>query len=257
MSMPVERFVNDPAAPAEVSPEPQVSPELVLVSPPELARAAREALADPPFFREPPTSGRSESVSPEPASLQPTHPLPVVAPSPEVPAPAEASNRRRWTRVLLPALALSLAVGGFVASGQLRDRRGAQSTASTPTASQARATKSTSATPKDQTTGAVRRTSPASTAAPATEQHSSPKTAARPSITWKRKPGAQHYRVDIVRGGAPILTILTDEPWTQIPLTWPNAGRRRHLAPGTYAWTVRGAKSRRSAVIAHGSITIH
>jgi hypothetical protein len=249
--MPVERFVKDPAPPAEVS------PELVLVSPPEVARAAREALSEPPSVREPPASGRSESVSQEPSSVQPAPPRPVRAPPPAVPAPTEPSNRRRWSRVLLPALALFLAVGGFVASRQPGDRPEVQGTATTPTASRARAAESGSSSPNDQGAGALRETSPAPSAAPAAAaQHSSPKAAPRPSITWKREPGVRHYRVDIVRRGVPILTILTDEPYTQIPLTWPNAGRRRHLGPGTYAWTVRGATSRRSAVIARGAITI-
>jgi hypothetical protein len=53
-----------------------------------------------------------------------------------------------------------------------------------------------------------------------------------------------------------ILTILTDEPRAKIPLTFPNAGRRSRLAPGTYHWSVRAATAGPSRVLAHGTVKV-
>jgi hypothetical protein len=76
-------------------------------------------------------------------------------------------------------------------------------------------------------------------------------------VSWKARPGVRHYRLDVLRGGAVILTILTDAPRTKIPLTWPNAGHVRRLTRGTYGWTVRAATTGPSRLLAHGTFAVH
>lgn len=196
----------------------QVSPELVLVSPPDVARAAREAL-------EP--RSRPPRVEP-PAEPKPDPP---VAQAPVPPA------RRSRPRVLLAAAALVLVGGGFLAGRQLSGQRRA------PTASPA-------ASQTEERAGApttVRSVRTAKRRAALTRL---------PLVTWRPKPGVRRYRFDLLSGRVAILTIMTDEPRAQIPLTWPNAGHRRHLAPGRYRWTVRAATDGRGALIARGTVTI-
>ena len=74
-------------------------------------------------------------------------------------------------------------------------------------------------------------------------------------ISWKPRPGIRRYRFDLVTGRVAILTIVTDEPRAQLPLSWPNAGRLRRLVPGHYTWTVRPAAGA-PRVIARGVVTI-
>jgi hypothetical protein len=230
MRIEVETFAKDSDAPA------QISPELVLVSPPEEARAAREALPERPSpptvraFRPPPRAEPGGQVAPEAE--------PPAAPSPR--------RRSRW---LLIVPALVLAACGFVVGRQLGERRGSNSAAAEPATAQPvpRQTTTTAAAPRSGTS-----TGRTSSNAPSRRPQAKP----APIVSWKARPGIRSYRLDLLRGGVVILTILTDQPSTKIPLTWPNAGRRRRLTPGTYTWTVRAATARASRPLAHGTIRV-
>lgn len=254
MKLQVETFAKSSDAPA------QTSPELVLVSPPEEAQAAREALAEPqppetePVAKQAPRSvALRQVVPPEPrlVAVAPPEPQPATfAPAP-LPAPAAPSRRRR-SRVLLGVLALVLTAGGFAAGSRLGDRNRAGSPAVGPTTAQrAPQRQSTTAAAQSPGTG-TRQTS--STAVSATGRP--PSAAPAPVVSWKSRPSVRHYRLDLVRGGAVVLTILTDEPRAKIPLTFPNAGRRSRLVPGTYEWRVSAATAAPSRVLAHGTVKV-
>jgi hypothetical protein len=202
----------------DLNPPPYLSPELVLVSPPEVARAAREAL-EPRFY---------DDAAPPLRKAQP--PLaPVLAP-----ARPPSTARRRIIPVLLPAGAAALLAAGFFAGRQVSGERASSAPATTPAPS-------------------VLGESTAKTAAASTRAR--PARPPLPVVSWKPRPGIRRYRFDLVTGRVAILTIVTDEPRAQLPLSWPNAGRRRRLAPGRYAWTVRAAAGA-SRVIARGTVTI-
>jgi hypothetical protein len=266
MRIEVEMFVHRSDVPAEIS------PELVLVSPPEEARAAREALTEPRPQKSVPVSSaapRAEvlrQVVPAEAPVveaRPSEPQPATfAPPPPPPTPA-APVRRRRSRWLLLAFAAVLAAGGFLVGRELGDRHGNGSAAPRPATAQSLPQR---AEPTGQAQSAGTRAQSTSSAAGKTQSTSSaavgqstrsPHVEPPPVVSWRARPGVRHYRLDLVRGGAVVLTILTDEPRADIPLTFPNAGRRSHLAPGAYEWRVRAATARPSGVLAHGTVMVH
>jgi hypothetical protein len=268
MRIQVETFAKDSDAPA------QISPELVLVSPPEEARAAREALPEPgspatvpvsrpalraePLGQVPPEARVMAAPLPGPPPASVPMPPPAAPPAPAAPLPR---RRSRWL-LLVPALVLG--ASGFVAGRELGDRHGSGGAAAEPATAQLipqrRSTTASAQRPETSTgrTSSARTTtsSTAATKAPSQRPEAKPAPKPAPVVSWKARPGVGHYRLDLLRGGVVILTILTDQPSTKIPLTWPNAGRRRRLTPGTYRWTVRAATARTSRLLAHGTITV-
>jgi hypothetical protein len=254
MKMQVETFAKSSDAPA------QTSPELVLVSPPEEAQAAREALTEPqpetaPVANQAPRSvALRQVVAPEErlVAVPPPKPPPASFAPPLPPAPAVPARRRR-SRMLLLAFALVLAAGGFVVGRQLGERHRPGAAAAVPATAQS-VSQPAATTGRAQSAGA--RTHSTSAAA-GPQSTSPPRGAPAPAVSWKAQPGVRHYRLDVVRGGAVVLTILTDEPRASIPLTFPNAGRRSRLAPGTYQWRVSAATARPSRVLSHGTVKVH
>ena len=262
--MQVETFAKSSDAPA------QTSPELVLVSPPEEAQAAREALTEPQpetatvTNQAPRSVALRQVVAPEEqlVAVPPPKPPPAsFAPPSLPPAPAAPARRRRSRMLLLAfAFALALAAGGFVVGRQLGERHRPGAAAAIPATAQsvsqpaATTGRAQSAGARTHSTGARTR-STSSVAGP--QSTSPPRAAPAPAVSWKARPGVRHYRLDVVRGGAVVLTILTDEPRASIPLTFPNAGRRSRLAPGTYQWRVSAATARPSRVLSHGTVRVH
>jgi len=254
MKMQVETFAKSSDAPA------QTSPELVLVSPPEEAQAAREALTEPqppetaPVANQAPRSvALRQVVAPEPrlVAVPPPEPPPASFPAP-LPAPAAPSRRRR-SRLLLGAVALVLTAGGFFAGSRLGDRNRAGSAAPGPSTAQSVPVRQSTNAAAQGVGTRTRQTSSAAASATSRQQGA----AHPPAVSWKARPGVRHYRLDLVRGGAVVLTILTDEPRAKIPLTFPNAGRRSRLAPGTYQWRVSAATARPSRVLSRGAVSVH
>jgi hypothetical protein len=254
MKMQVETFAKSSDAPA------QTSPELVLVSPPEEAQAAREALTEPqpetaPVANQAPRSvALRQVVAPEErlVAVPPPKPRPASFAPPPPPAPAAPARRRR-SRMLLLAFALVLAAGGYVVGRQLGERHRPGAAAAVPATAQS-VSQPAATTGRAQSAGARTR-STSSVAGP--QSTGPPRAAPAPAVSWKAQPGVRHYRLDVVRGGAVVLTILTDEPRASIPLTFPNAGRRSRLAPGTYQWRVSAATARPSRVLSHGTVRVH
>lgn len=249
----------------------EISPELVLVSPPEEARAAREALTEPRPQKPVPVSSaapRAEVlrqvvpaeapvVEARPPELQPA----TFAPPP--PAPTPAAPVRRRSRWLLLAFAAVLAAGGFLVGRELGDSHGNGTAAPRPATAQslpqegATAGHAQSGGTKTPSTSAAAGKTPSTSSAALGQTTRSPRVEPPPAVSWKARPGVRHYRLDLVRRGAVVLTILTDEPRADIPLTFPNAGRRSHLAPDRYEWRVRAATAGPSRVLAHGTVTVH
>lgn len=226
-------FNMDPLLP------PQISPELVLVSPPEVARAVREALEPPP----------ASTVAPRPAEASaPVLDEPAAAPLPpprsDVPrAPAPVPRPKRFgSPALAAAGALVLVAAGFLAGRELGVNH--RSPAASRAAPDAAASSTQSALPSSAKAPKV------PSASPTTGKER------QPLVTWKPRAGLRRYRFDLISGRVTILTIVTNEPRMRIPLTWPNAGRIRHLAPGRYRWTVRPATAASSRLIARGAVTI-
>jgi hypothetical protein len=254
MKMQVETFAKSSDAPA------QTSPELVLVSPPEEAQAAREALTEPqpetaPVANQAPRSvALRQVVAPEErlVAVPPPKPRPASFAPPPPPAPAAPARRGR-SRMLLLAFALVLAAGGYVVGRQLGERHRPGAAAAVPATAQS-VSQPAATTGRAQSAGARTR-STSSVAGP--QSTGPPRAAPAPAVSWKAQPGVRHYRLDVVRGGAVVLTILTDEPRASIPLTFPNAGRRSRLAPGTYQWRVSAATARPSRVLSHGTVRVH
>jgi hypothetical protein len=155
-------------------------------------------------------------------------------------------------------LALGLAVGGFLLARELGDRSAPGHTAVAP-GSQTGAATTAAATGSATTTTATTTTATTATARSSTAPAAPPPRPApsAPVVSWRARPGIRHYRLDVLRGGAVILTILTDAPRTKIPSSWPNAGRVRRLSRGTYEWTVRAATPGPSRRLAHGTFSVH
>jgi hypothetical protein len=258
MSIQVETFAKHSDAPA------QISPELVLVSPPDEARAAREALGEPSPKRSPASTAparaeavrRAASVEEEvaeaplvvaPPSPRPAPPrVPPAATRPVPPAPAQRPRRSRW---LLLATALVLGAAGFAVGRELGRHHDRSTPATRPaTAVPASATAPTTAPARSS------RTSSSTGAKPSTRPAGAARSAA---VSWRPRPTVRHYRLDLLRGRAVVLTILTDEPRAKIPRTFPNAGRRSRLEPGVYQWRVRAATAGPSRVLAHGTVRVH
>jgi len=249
----------------------EISPELVLVSPPEEARAAREALTEP----RPQKPVTVSSAAPRAEVLRQV--VPAAAPvaearppelqsatfAPPPPAPTPAAPVRRRSRWLLLAFAAVLAAGGFLVGRELGDSHGNGTAAPRPATAQslpqggATAGQAQSGNTKTPSTSAAAGKTPSTSSAAVGQTTRSPRVEPPPAVSWKARPGVRHYRLDLVRRGAVVLTILTDEPRANIPLTFPNAGRRSHLAPGAYEWRVRAATTGPSRVLAHGIVTVH
>jgi hypothetical protein len=253
MSIQVETFAKSSDAPA------QISPELVLVSPPEEARAAREALAEPPAepARLPAAAPRAEVLRQAGPVEAPVAPTPPPRPAPERPAqppppapPAPVQRQRRRSRWLLVGFALVLAAGGFAVGRELGRRHDSGAAATRPGASEP-------ASQPAATTAPAQSTGTRSTSSGAGSESTRPPSAPQlPVVSWKPQRGVRHYRLDLVRQGAVVLTILTDEPQASIPRTFPNAGRRSHLVRGTYQWRVRAATARPSRILASGLVKL-
>jgi hypothetical protein len=229
----------------ELTAEP-LSPELILVSPPEEAALAREQLPDPPETLR--TVVRSdvggEQPSGEPSEAtwndfladvrsRPVEPIVKPRPIPRPPTPVLGRGRKR---LLVAAIAL-VAVGAVVGLGLARDRaqqKPASSAASRPVPSDRHVT-----TPKP---AKHRRTAstPAVTTTPKPKS-SKPSNRPRPKQTagfvptrvwsWAAAPNAGAYVVRFLRDGHKVLKVHTSAPRLVLP-------SRFNFSPGSYRWTV-------------------
>ena len=250
-----------------------LSPELILVSPPEEAALAREQLGDPP------QSLRLESRSPEAAPTngdhseaswneflaavrnRPAEPLAQERPRPPLPARQVGRGRKR---LLVAAVALvAVAVVAGLAWARDRAHQGPGSSAtSMPVPAHHQVT-----TPKSATHGNTT-PPPAATTAPKSKstvspKHSKPSTPARPPAkhtagfvptrvwSWAAEPGVGTYVVRFLRDGHKVLKIRTGSPRLRLPSSFT-------FTPGRYRWTVTAipSKGKGARVIVNSSFTV-
>ena len=224
-----------------------LSPELILVSPPEEAALAREQLPDPPMSLR---NGAHSEVQNEPVSTDPSESTwndfladvrnrpvepavePRVLPRPPV------RVRRRGRKRLLVALVALVAVGAVVGLGWVRDRGQQQpgsSAASAPVPKQTQAT-----TPKASQHA---KTTPAPAATTASKPKPKPKQSAKAGSSrgagfvptrvwsWAATPNTRAYVVRFLRDGHKVLKIRTGAPRLALPSGF-------SFSPGRYRWTV-------------------
>jgi hypothetical protein len=195
-----------------------LSPELILVSPPEEAALAREQLPHSPAslrseaLSEPPSEDPAEAAWTEflaDVRSRPVDPVVAARTRRRAPAPVGRKGRRR----LLVATVAIVAVGAVVGLGWARDRA-------------------------QQEPGA--RTTPARAGFVPTRVWS-----------WAEAPGAGAYVVRFVRDGHEVLKIRTVAPRLVLP-------PRFNFTPGRYRWTVKAVpqEGKRGHVIVDSSFTV-
>jgi len=223
-----------------------LSPELILVSPPEQAALAREQLPDPPMSLR---NGHSE-VQNEPASEDPSESIwndfltdvrnrpvePAVEPRviPRPPVRVRRNGRKR----LLVALVALVAVGAVVGLGWARDRgqqRPESSAASAPVPKRIqgtvpKATKHAKTTPAPAATSASK---PKPKPKPGAKAGSSRGAGFVPTRVWSwaATPNTRAYVVRFLRDGHKVLKIRTAAPRLALPSGF-------SFSPGRYRWTV-------------------
>jgi hypothetical protein len=225
-----------------------LSPELILVSPPEEAALAREQLPDPPQplrreVRRESQNGVHSDAS-EPISRDPSEatwndfladvrsrPVEPVARAAQVPRPPVRIRRNGRKRLLVAMVALA-AVGAVVGLGWARDRaheKPGSSASSTP------------APPRSHAPAPPRSHAPAVTTAPKPKPKTSSKPEPRPRHaagfvptrvwSWAADPGAGAYVVRFLREGHKVLKIRTGSARLRVPSSFT-------FTPGHYRWTV-------------------
>jgi hypothetical protein len=248
-------------------PEP-ISPELVLVSPPDVARRAREELREPPLLRNTPSAVRERL--PEPP------PLAAVAPPPVRP-------KRRRGRIALVCVAIAAAIAGvaYAVVGRDNPRHVNPAAASAPGGSAPTSTLGAAPTRPTPTTvtrrAHVKRTQATTTSRPAkraaqtgkpavkpkhtTKVAAKPKQAGKPAAkpkqagkpkrtterpagapstgfvpartwTWPESKGARAYETRFLLDGRVVLDMRTTQPRLVLPRTFT-------FRAGAYRWVVR------------------
>jgi hypothetical protein len=247
-----------------------LSPELILVSPPEEAALAREQLDDPPqsLWLEPAspevveTNGSASEASWNEflTDVRNRPAEPVVQARPRAPVPAREVGRGR-KRLFVAAVAL-VAVAVVAGLAWARDRaqqRPGSSAASMPVPAHRQAT-----TPKTATHA---NTAPAPVTAPPKKSSSAPKhskpQSTRPPAkhtagfvptrvwSWAATPGVGTYVVRFLRDGHKVLKIRTGSPRLRLPSSFA-------FTPGHYRWTVTAipSKGKGAHVIVNSSFTV-
>lgn len=238
-----------------------LSPELILVSPPELAALAREQLPDPPeslrseprVLRIEPTSADSSEVSWNDflADVRTRSVEPTAVAQPRPPVQARRNGRRR----LLVGIAAIVAVAALVGLALARDRgqqEPGSAPASMPVPQHHQASRPKSATHANTTPA------PAVTRA-AAPKRSKPRPGASRAAgfvptrvwSWARAPGAGAYVVRFLRDGNKVLKIRTLSPRLVLPSGF-------SFAPGRYRWTVTAMPrhGKRGHVIVNSSFLV-
>jgi hypothetical protein len=198
--------------PVELGP---VSPELALVDP-ELGRAARERLPDPPPSV---PAGRQEDVAPVAERPGVVERLP----SRLEPTPAPAQPRRRIRLGLLASGAGIVALGVLLALVVGRDDLPA------PRAQQTQSVAGAVSPPE---------ASPTKPTTPATSAPAHATAVPGKTFVWLASPDAAAYEFQLFEGGERIFRARVDEARLELPGRWRQAGRPHALLPGSYRWSV-------------------
>lgn len=210
-----------------------ISPELALVDP-ELARAARALLPDPPWCRglRPATSALS---GPRAASDLVEHATPaeetVVASA--TPLPAETFAPRHFVAgFVLGLLLAALAVEGYVLSSPLRSGSSSEQVVTVPRSA-------TPAPVAEPEVGTPAIEQPATVPSRRARKPVAPAPRPPTVLAWPASPGSAAYQVVLFRAGRRVYERTVRSERLPLPSSWRYAGRRRRLLPGTYRWVVR------------------
>jgi hypothetical protein len=250
-----------------------LSPELILVSPPEEAALAREQLDDPPqsLWLEPPSpevvkanGDHSEASWNEflaDVRNRPAEPVVQARPRPPVPAREVGRGRKRLFVAAVALVAVAVVAGLAWARDRAQQRPGS-SAASMPVPAHRQATTPKSATHANTTPAPAVTTAPKSKSSPP-PKHSKPSTPTRPPAkhtagfvptriwSWAATPGAGAYVVRFLRDGHKVLKIRTGSPRLRLPSSFT-------FTPGRYRWTVTAipSKGKGAHVIVNSSFTV-
>jgi hypothetical protein len=210
-------------------PEP-ISPELVLVSPPDVARRAREELREPPSLLDTPPAVRDRLPEPPPRAAVP-EPPPRAAVAP--PPPVRPKRRRGRIALVGVAIAAAVAAVAYVVVGRDNPRRASPAAANAPGGSAPASTVGATPTPTTATRRArVERRQATTTSRPAKRATQAGKPAAKPKRAAKaaskprqaRKPAAKPKQAGKPKrtterpAGAPSTGFVPARTWT-----WPES----------------------------------
>jgi hypothetical protein len=254
-----------------------LSPELILVSPPEVAALAREQLPDPPQSLS--NGVRSEPQS-EPMSTDPSETTwndfladvrnrpvePAVRPRP-IPRPPVRIRRNGRKRLLVAIVAL-IGVGAVVGLGWARDRGDRRPGTAASSQPAPRHRQGAAAAPKPAKPSSHAKTTPARTVtakpkakpkptAPTQKKSTKPRASHGTGFvptrvwSWAAASGTGAYVVRFLRDGRQVLKIRTGSPRLRLPSSFT-------FTPGRYRWTVTTvpSKGKGARVIVNSAFTV-
>jgi hypothetical protein len=208
-----------------------ISPELVLVSPPDVARRAREELDEPPFIGETVQGVRDR---------QPEPPSRVASPVP----PGAGSPRRRM-RIVVAGTAIAVAAAAVAYLVVARDDEGPVANRAAGSRPRAAPTVQAAAPSTATVPNAVLPQHPKGkrktrSKQRATARQSKPRRKVAPvagfvparTWTWPESKGAHAYVMEFLLKGHVVLRLLTARPRLVLPPTF-------RFRAGTYRWIVR------------------
>lgn len=244
-----------------------LSPELILVAPPEEAALAREQL---PALPEPPRARRTE---PEPvngssavdwdeflADVRSRPVEPVAPPRIRPPVPVRPNGRKRLVVGGAALLAVAIVVGLAWARDRTQQKPASSSASSKPAAPHHQATTAKPAAHAKTTPahGATTASKPKAKAASKPKPAKSKPRARRAAgfvptrvWSWAAVPGSRAYVVRFLRNGNKVLKIRAGAPRIALPAGF-------SFAPGRYRWTVTALprKGGSGRVIVNSSFTV-
>ena len=256
-----------------------LSPELILVSPPEVAALAREQLPDPP---ESLSNGVRSEPQVEPSATDPSEATwndfladvrnrsvePVVSPRP-IPRPPVRIRRNGRKRLLVAVVAL-VGVGAVLGLGWARDR-GDQRTGSVASPQPVTPHRQAAAPKPAKPSSHARKTpAPAVPTAPKPKAKApakpkpAPKKSSKPRAavkgtgfvptrvwSWAAASGTGAYVVRFLREGHEVLKMRTGSPRLRLPSSFT-------FKPGSYRWTVTAipSKGKSARVIVNSAFTV-
>ena len=202
-----------------------VSPELALIDP-ELARAARERLPDPP--RPVPLAEQPVRIESRGTSLAP---VPVLEPAP---------RRSRVRLALLASAAGVIALGVLLTLVVGREGRPARDAQQTQSVSPAVSPPKVTVTEPERTTPTpIKPAKPARTSpTPATSAPSHATAVPGQTFVWVAAPDAAAYEFQLFQGGERVYRARVQEARLEMPGRWRQDGRPHALLPGSYRWYV-------------------
>jgi hypothetical protein len=227
-----------------------LTPELVLVDP-ELARRAREELAEPAYETAPvePQARRSNAKVPEAATAGVGHAWPEDQLH-EVPVDVRPRTARR-KRIVALGLLVAAATGTFAAirltESRLDSGRTPARTEAPSISTVGPSGRSSLPAPKNMRAAGKTPRAAGTHATPGSRKPPQSAVGGARRFAWPPVAKGSFYLVQLYRGGKEIFEARPSEPGLLLPEQWIFGGRRYRLLPGSYRWSVRPGFGRPSA----------